>query len=290
MTHPLDALGLPSQILLWQFVFLVAFSFAVGLLGGFVGLALGTIRLTVLLLLGVPVSIAAGTNILVSTLSSLTGSIRHFIEGNVNIGVVVSMGFTSVIGAFVGGLVSEFISDGLIIALVGVLVLWQGIQLIGRKAEARGSSLGEGGGPGSRAGNSFYNGMPDRMFSRSRVAASAGIGLGVGLVGGCVGLILGTVRLPAIIRVLQVEPRVAAGTNMLIGFWMGMFGWFGHAVMGNVDYPLLVGMGLTGMLGAYYGARLTGRVGIQTLIRTTGWVLLLVGAIMILGSYRRLIG
>ena len=58
-------------------IFLGIISFLVGLLGGFVGLALGTIRLPIMLLIGINPKIAAGTNILVSSLSSFLGSLQH---------------------------------------------------------------------------------------------------------------------------------------------------------------------------------------------------------------------
>ena len=57
---------------------------AVGVLGGLVGLALGTMRLPVLLLLGFPAPVAGGTNILVSTASAATGSIPHLRAGRVD--------------------------------------------------------------------------------------------------------------------------------------------------------------------------------------------------------------
>lgn len=74
MTVPLSAFGLPSPVPLWEAVFLTLLSYGVGVLGGIVGLALGTMRLPFLLLLGMPAPVAAGTNILVSTLSAATGS------------------------------------------------------------------------------------------------------------------------------------------------------------------------------------------------------------------------
>ena len=80
MTLPLEDVGLPSNVLVWQALLLAFVSFAVGILGGFVGLALGTMRLPALLLMGVAVPTAAGTNILISGLSALTGGIRHLAE------------------------------------------------------------------------------------------------------------------------------------------------------------------------------------------------------------------
>ncbi len=53
MTSSIDVIGLSSEVLVWQALVLTFISFAVGLLGGFVGLALGTMRLPSLLLMGV---------------------------------------------------------------------------------------------------------------------------------------------------------------------------------------------------------------------------------------------
>ena len=52
MTVPLSAFGLPSPVPLWEALFLTVLSYGVGVLGGIVGLALGTMRLPFLLLLG----------------------------------------------------------------------------------------------------------------------------------------------------------------------------------------------------------------------------------------------
>ena len=94
------------------------------------------------------------------------------------------------------------------------------------------------------------------------------------------GLILGSIRLPALIRILRVDPRIAAGSNLFIGFIMGSLGWIGHALQGQVDYALLVLMGAAAMVGSYYGAKLTGRVSLNTLISAMGWVLLVVGGLL----------
>ena len=70
-----------SNLVLWQMLVLTAVSFGVGILGGFVGLALGTMRLPAMLLMGMPAPAAGGTNILVSSLASLSGALRHLREG-----------------------------------------------------------------------------------------------------------------------------------------------------------------------------------------------------------------
>ncbi len=277
----LDELGLASDVLVWQAVLLTAISFAVGLLGGFVGLALGTMRLPALLLMGVAAPTAAGTNILVSGLSSLAGAAWHLRARRVNARMVLVMGAPAFVGAFIGGFGSERVPESLLIFLAGLLVFWQGIEFLARVY--RGAAPGSGKGPGARG----ESGGPAGVFTPGRVTAAALVGLGVGLLGGAVGLILGSIRLPGLIRVLRADPRVAAGTNLVIGVVMGAVGWIGHAVQGQVDYPLLALMAGAGMVGSYYGASFTGRVSLNTLIMTMGWVMLAVGALLLVEAFRR---
>ena len=268
-----DSTRIPD-VLVWQAVILTFVSFAVGILGGFVGLALGTMRLPALLLMDVPAAAAGGTNILVSSLSSLTGAVRHLREGRVNRRIVLVMGVPAFVGAFIGGFGSDAVPEGLLIFLAGLLVFWQGVELIARIR-----------GRGAAGGTESLAGAPG-IFTRNRVVLEGAIGLGVGLLGGAVGLILGSIRLPALIRILRVDPRVAAGSNLFIGFIMGSLGWVGHVVQGEVDYSLLVLMGAAAMVGSYYGAKLTGRVRLDTLILVMGWVLLVVGPLLIWQAFR----
>lgn len=274
-TEPLASFGLPSNVLVWQAIFFTLLSFGVGIVGGVVGLALGTMRLPFLLLLGMAPQLAAGTNILVSTLSAVTGSYRHYREGRVDLYVVAVQGIPAVVGVFIGGFGSGWVHEGLLILLAGALVAWQGVELWLRAAKIE-----------SRTTAPTASLIPEKAtgfarWSAGRVAAEALVGFGVGLLGGAVGLILGTLRLPALITILNIDPRIAAGSNLVIGFLMGGFGWIGHVIREQVDYPMLTLMALTGMIGTYYGARLTGRISLRNLLYLMAAVLTFVGLLLI---------
>ena len=275
MTSPLQELGLPSDALLWHAVLLTLLSFGVGVLGGFVGLALGSMRLPALLLLGVPPTVAAGTNIVVSSASAFVGALRHLREGRVEMTIALAMGAPSVAGAFLGGFYSRHAPEGLLILAVGLLVMWQGLEMARHAWASRALPTAGGGGP---------RGMDERykaVTGRSGVLAQAAIGSSIGVLGGAVGLILGSLRLPALIRVLRLDPHVAAGTNLFIGFILGASGWLGHAARGQVDYPLAALMAASAMGGSYIGARLTGRVDARRLLASMGVVLVAVGALLV---------
>ena len=260
----MEILGFDTVANAWQLALLTAISAAVGVLGGLVGLALGTIRLPALLLLGVPAPVAGGTNILVSTLSAATGAVRHVRAGRVDWSIVRLMGVPSVVGALAGGLLASRVAEGLLVGIAGAFVFWQGTEFLIRARLAR-LSAAKGRGP----------------MTAGRVVSEGGIGLAIGLLGGAVGLILGSIRLPAMVRFLGIDARTAAGTNLTIGFFLGTAGFVGHGLRGDVDVPLLVLMGGAGMAGSLYGATLTGRVRPDRLLKVMGVVLLVVGLLLL---------
>lgn len=274
MTSPLDTYGLPSDVLLWQALFLILISFAVGILGGFVGLALGTVRLPSLLLLGIAPPIAAGTNLIVSTSSALLGSIKHLRDGRVSWHLAMIMGIPSMVGAFIGGFASQRTPNALLLVVVGVLVFWQGVELLQRMLIDRRLHRTD------RSVDDAFIKLPVSLTTTKRFTGAI-VGLGVGFLGGAVGLILGSLRLPTLIRVMDINPRVASGTNLVIGFAMGSIGWIGHVSHGQVDYPLVVLMSSTAMTGSYLGAQLTGHVDLNRLVGAMGVALLAISMLLI---------
>ena len=185
-------------------------------------------------------------------------------EGRVDFRLVLIMGGPAFVGAFVGGFLGGRVSESILLSAAGLLVLWQGVEL-----RIRG-----------RAASANTGDRVEAEYTGKRLVLGGGMGLAVGLLGGAVGLILGSIRLPALIRILKVDPRIAAGTNLVIGFVMGSLGWVGHALHGQVDYQLLLLMGAGAAVGSYYGAKLTGKVELTTLVGAMGYVLLAVGAIL----------
>jgi uncharacterized membrane protein YfcA len=107
------------------------------------------------------------------------------------------------------------------------------------------------------------------------------IGFGIGLLGGLVGLILGTLRMPAMIRYLGEPPARAVGTNLAVGFWVGVAGVVGHAP-GGVDWALLAIGAAASVPGALLGARLTGRLSERHLLRTVGGILVVAGTVTLI--------
>jgi uncharacterized membrane protein YfcA len=236
----------------WELAVAVAGSFLAGFLGSVVGLVLGSLRLPAVLLASGSTAAAAGTNIAVSAAAALSGGVAHARAGRVSWRIVAWMTPPSVAGAFLGGYFGHLVPAGLLLGAIAAVLAWNGLDLL---LELRAA-------PESH---------------RPRLAAAVAGAL-IGLLGGAVGLILGTLRLPALIRSVGLPAHMAVGTNLVVGFFLGVAGFLGHLVRLEVEW-LVLAVSLAGAIpGAWLGARFTGRLDERLLRRLIGIALLTVAA------------
>ena len=55
------------------------------------------------------------------------------------------------------------------------------------------------------------------------------------MIGGAIGVILGTLRMPALVRAVGLDIRRAVGTNLVVGFVLGLAGFATHAAALDVQ-------------------------------------------------------
>ena len=97
------------------------------------------------------------------------------------------------------------------------------------------------------------------------------------MLGGAVGVILGTLRMPALVRSVGMDLRRAAGTNLVVGCLLGIAGFATHAAQDTIDWTILCA-GLVGAIpGGWLGARASGRIDEELLRRALGGTLIVVG-------------
>jgi hypothetical protein len=234
---------------------LAVWCFVVAVAGGLVGLVLGNIRLPAMVALASSPAAAGGANITVSGISAATASVSHVRAGRINWRLAAWMAPPSVLGALVGGYLAGAVPrDALLLAIAAVL-LYSGVDLLRRRPPPR------------RAGE------PQELDVRAAVLAGAVIGL----LGGFVGLILGSLRMPALLRLVGESPSRAVGTNLVVGVLVGVAGLLGHLPNAGPDPRLVLVGGAASVPGALLGARLTGRLSEPALIRAIAVVLLVAG-------------
>lgn len=199
----------------------------------------------------------AGANIGISAVAALTAALTHVRAGRIDWRIVLWMAPPSVAAAAAGGALSGAVPGDALLAVIGVTLLVFGADLLRRRTAAEPHSA-----------------------HRVRPLAAATTGAAIGLLGGFVGLILGSLRIGALLRFVGGDVFRAVGTNVTVGFFLGVAGVLGHLADG-VDWPLLAVGSATSVPGALLGARLTGRLDERQLLRAVGIVLLVAGGAML---------
>jgi uncharacterized membrane protein YfcA len=230
-----------------------AWSFAVALAGGAVGLVLGNLRLPLFVLAASSPAAAGGANIAVSGISAATASVSHVRAGRINWRLFGWMAPPSVVGAVAGGYLAGRVPRSALLLAIAAVLLYSGLDLLLRAPP------------------------PARPRERSHVPAAVLSGFVIGLLGGFVGLILGSLRMPALLRLVGEPASRAVGTNLAVGVCVGVAGLLGHLPSATPDWTLIAVGGAASIPGALLGARLTGRLSEQALIRAIGAILLVAG-------------
>jgi uncharacterized membrane protein YfcA len=242
-----------------EIVLVLVWSFAVSFAGGAVGLVLGNLRLPVIVLVGSSAAAAAGANVAISGAAALSAAIAHWRGGRLSWRLFAWMAPTSFVGAVVGGLIAGELPERLLLGTIALVVLYGAIEVARYRRPP-----GDG------------DDVPSR---RDLLVNAALIGLGVGLLGGIVGLILGSLRLPALVRYAGMSPYAAVGTNAAVGVVVGIGGLIGHLPSG-IDWDVLAVGAVAAVPAAYLGARFTGRLDEGQLLRAIAAILVVSGVAM----------
>ncbi len=240
----------PSQAWLAWLAAAALVSGVLAYFGAMVGLVLGQFRLPLLVVALASAPAAAATNLAISSLGAATGALAHAREGRVDLRLMLSIGLPSALAAYASSRLLTHVEAWWIEAVIGGALLISALPL-GRKAWLLRK-------PAEPVSKVSVPASPDdpRPLNPRLLAIEIVIGAALGALSGVVGLLLGTLRLPAMLR-LGVSPPRAAGTNMAIGFFTGVGGALGALGSGRVSLLAFVLVGSATMFGAWLGARRT---------------------------------
>ncbi len=236
-------------------VALVGWCFLVALAGGAVGLVLGNIRLPLLLVLASSPAAGGGANIAISGVAATAASAAHIRAGRINWRLFGWMAPPSVLGALVGGFGAGVVPERALLLVIAAVLLVSGFDLLRPRRPPQAAGL-------------------ERPLD---VRAAVVSGALIGLLGGLVGLILGALRMPALLRLVGEVPSRAVGTNLAVGILVGAAGLVGHLPSAAPDWRLIALGSAASVPGALLGARLTGRLSEAQLVRAIAVVLLVAG-------------
>jgi uncharacterized membrane protein YfcA len=183
-----------------------------------------------------PVSEATGTALAVVCSAAAVGAYGHWKKGNLDLKVTVPFGGAAIAGAFVGALLHSLVADRILLGLfAGTLFIAAARMALGNEDRAR-------------------TGEPPKLWLLLT------LGLGIGVFSGFLGVGGGFVIVPALTWGAKLPLRPAIGTSLAVISMSCLSGAIGHAIQGHVSPLLLATVGSGGVLGAFAGAPLSGKI------------------------------
>lgn len=234
-------------------VLAAAIGLSLGLLGG--GGSILTVPVLVYLL-GYAAKPAIAMSLPVVGVTSLIGAALHWRLGNVRVRTALTFGVLAMIGAFMGARLAAFLSGGVQLALLAVVM-----------AAAAGSMLLK---RGSEAG-----------AAAPRRALLIPVALGVGVLTGLVGIGGGFLVVPALVLLARVPMREAVGTSLLVIAMNAASGFAGYLGTVTLDWRFLGAFTAASVAGALVGAALASHVPQAALKRGFAVFLLAVGGFVL---------
>lgn len=281
-----------SVVLILALIALV--SLVISYIGAAVGLVLGQLRLILLVLWIGPLA-GAATSLAVSSVGALFGALRHARDGRVSARLVLSFGVPSALAAFASASLAPTIDPQWLEAAIALTLLLSGMVMEIKRRRARAAAATVSSGEDAPAANTAADPPadppaapaadapahdPPRAKRRSTLLVEMAAGSALGALAGIVGLLLGTLRLPLLLR-LAPTPAVAVGSNMAIGALTGALAGVAALREGTVDPLAFAVLAPVTMIAAHLGARTTGTLKRDTLLAMIAWVLILSGLLMV---------
>ncbi len=289
------ALYLPIANLSVNALFIVLLGGGVGLLSGMFGVGGGFLTTPLLIVYGIPPTVAAASSASQVTGASVSGVFAHWRRNGVDVkmgGVLVAGG---VVGSFAGAFVFRWLQAlgqiDTVIAVVYVVMLGSIGGMMAR--ESLGAILATRQGRPPRAPKRRHHPLVAALPFRTRFYASGlyispiaplALGFGVGILTILLGIGGGFILVPAMIYVLGMATRAVVGTSLFQTLFVTAVATMVHAMTTKAVDIVLAALLLVGSVtGAQIGARFATRFRPEHLRLALAVMVLLVGARILLG-------
>ena len=262
---------LPIALTSVNYLLVIALGLSVGLLSGLFGVGGGFLMTPLLMMIGIPPTIAAGTDANQIVAASSSGMFTHWRLGNVD----YKMGIYLLIGGFLGGAVgvqvikllsatggADFLIKMTYVVMLGLVGSFMFVEsLVAMKKSKSGGQKASASSTATKKGGLMGLLPMQTHFDKSGVTFSALVPLGLGMFVGVLAAIMGVgggfLMVPVMIYMLRMPMHVVVGTSLFQILFTCIEVTFLQAYYNRtVDFILAILLLLGSVFGAQIGAML----------------------------------
>lgn len=214
----------------------------VGILVGLTGVGGGSLLTPILVLIGVPIPAAVGTDLVYNVGTKLTSTLQHWRQGGIDWRWAGAMAAGGVPMAIIGSLASNALSkdEALLSHILGAALVLAGLSTVVQEfiRWRRGRREAP---------------PPPRVSPLHLVPLGAAVGFLVGLTS----IGAGSLVAPALLLWSGLAARRIVGTDVANGLFLTVAAGMAHASIGAVDWHLVLNLVIGSVPGAWLGSRLT---------------------------------
>ncbi|MBF0497298.1 MAG: TSUP family transporter [Deltaproteobacteria bacterium] len=247
--------------------------FVASVVSTMLGLGGGFLYVPILLSCGVDFKTAAATSLVLITAAGLSGLHRYFKADLVDLELVMALEIPTMIGAFVGGVVSDRFQPVTLTLTFGAGLIVSAFLMLRERDFRAGAPINIGPWFWRREFNGFVYDL-DLMVA-------AILFFKMGFVGGLIGVAGGWLRIPLMVAFFGIPMKIAVAASALMTPITALSASVGHSMVGHFAAVLAIPLGIITIIGAQVGARISLRTGSNLLRFLFSLVLGLVGFGMI---------
>jgi len=273
---------------------LISLGIGIGFISGFFGIGGGFITSPLLILVGIPPTVAVGTTTVQVFASTSTGVISHFQKKNIDYQISFTMIAGGIFGTLTGvlllsslkniGLIDNYLNAIYVILLIGtaIFILYETakINIIHKNKKFK---LHQ---------HSWIHGLPIKIkYRKSKlyisVLAPLSIGYLIGMLTGLTGIGGGFILIPCMIYILGMKTISVIGSSLLNITVVSLISLFLQIYINqNIDFVLAIFLIISSSIGAAIASRIIDKFNQENLKVLFGVLLVVIASFLIYDLFR----
>jgi hypothetical protein len=256
-----ERIGAADRVPIDDFLVYVFIGFVAQLVDGSIGMAYGMITMSFLLAMGTPPLLANSSVQLAKVFTTGTSGLSHWRYGNVERRMLILLATFGIVGAIAGALLATSVSDTLLAPLVAVYLFAMGLRMLWQ--------------------------ITRRQPVTAKTVAQLPL---LGMTGGFLNAVGGSGWGPVVTSTLLArggDPRLSIGSVSVAEFFVSLvtsFVLISHIDVANIQWQMVVGFIIGGMIAAPLAAYLCGRLPARALITMVSLMIMLLSVSMLMNG------